>query len=72
MSLSEFLHMGGYGGYVWSCYALTAAVLIGNAWAARRQLAAQRRSAERRIRAAQVDADGAGQVPAGPAGRVAS
>jgi len=28
MSLSEFLYMGGYGGYVWSSYAITAAVLL--------------------------------------------
>ncbi|MFV2059070.1 MAG: heme exporter protein CcmD [Gammaproteobacteria bacterium] len=28
MSLTEFLHMGGYAGYVWSSYGITAAVLI--------------------------------------------
>ena len=26
--MTEFLHMGGYGGYVWSAYGITAAVLI--------------------------------------------
>lgn len=27
--MTEFLHMGGYGVYIWSSYALVAAVLIG-------------------------------------------
>ena len=30
MSLQEFLHMGGYGFYVWTSYGLCAAVLILN------------------------------------------
>lgn len=30
MSLSEFLHMGGYGFYVWLSYGLGAAVLVLN------------------------------------------
>ncbi len=30
-SFSEFLHMGGYGLYVWCSYGLAAAVLIWNA-----------------------------------------
>jgi len=30
-SFSEFLHMGGYGYYVWSAYGLAAAVLAWNA-----------------------------------------
>ena len=30
-SFSEFLHMGGYGFYVWSAYGLAAAVLTWNA-----------------------------------------
>ena len=29
--------MDGYGPYVWSCFGLTFAVLIYNAWSARRQ-----------------------------------
>ncbi len=37
--MSEFLSMSGYGAYVWSCYALALIVLVGNGWAARRQLA---------------------------------
>ena len=30
MSLTEFLHMGGYGFYVWSSYGLTMIVLVMN------------------------------------------
>jgi len=30
MSLSEFFHMGGYAFYVWTSYALTAAILVAN------------------------------------------
>jgi heme exporter protein D len=30
MSLQEFLHMGGYGAYVWTSYGLCAVVLIFN------------------------------------------
>ena len=30
MSLQEFLHMGGYGAYVWASYGLCAVVLILN------------------------------------------
>lgn len=32
--MSEFFAMGGYGLYVWSAYAVTAVVLIGNVIAA--------------------------------------
>jgi heme exporter protein D len=46
--LQEFFHMGGYGPYVWSCFGLTAAVLIYNAWSARRELAQQLIKAKRR------------------------
>ena len=34
--MTEFLAMGGYGGYVWSAYALCAVILINNARLARR------------------------------------
>lgn len=37
MSLSEFLHMGGYAAYVWSSYGLAFVVLVGNFLAARRR-----------------------------------
>ena len=30
MSLQEFLHMGGYAGYVWSSYAIALVVLVAN------------------------------------------
>ena len=49
MSLSEFLHMDGYAGYVWSCYGLTAAVLIAMEWMSRRDLQAAQRNALRRV-----------------------
>ena len=35
--LMDFLHMGGYAAYVWSSFALTAAVLLINIISARRQ-----------------------------------
>jgi heme exporter protein D len=34
--LETFLAMGGYGGYVWSAYAIAAVVLVANIIAARR------------------------------------
>lgn len=43
-SLNAFLSMGGYGGYVWSSYALTVVVLAGVLWASVR--AARLREAE--------------------------
>jgi len=52
MSLSDFLHMGGYGAYVWSCYGLTAVVLIGIEWASQRRLNAARTQALRRAQVA--------------------
>ena len=30
MTLNEFLHMGGYGAYVWSSYGITLLVLVVN------------------------------------------
>jgi heme exporter protein D len=56
MNLDDFLHMGGYGGYVWSCYGLTAIGLIAIEWGSKRRLARARKSAERRAAIA-----GAGQ-----------
>ncbi|MCZ6500238.1 MAG: heme exporter protein CcmD [Gammaproteobacteria bacterium] len=35
--LSDFLHMGGYAGYVWGSFGLTAAVLLINLVGAKRQ-----------------------------------
>ncbi|MCU0975725.1 MAG: heme exporter protein CcmD [Steroidobacteraceae bacterium] len=49
MSLSDFLHMGGYAGYLWPAFGLTLFVLVYNIWSARRSLAEARRAAARRI-----------------------
>jgi heme exporter protein D len=46
--MSEFLDMGGYAAYVWSCFALTAVVLAWNVLAARRSHAGARQLARRR------------------------
>jgi heme exporter protein CcmD len=49
MSLKEFFVMGSYGGYIWSCYAVTVAMLIFSAWSARRRLRAEIVAAKRRV-----------------------
>jgi heme exporter protein CcmD len=49
MSLREFFAMGSYGGYIWSCYAVTVAMLIFSAWSARRSLREQIGAAQRRV-----------------------
>lgn len=46
--MGEFFHMGGYAPFVWSCYGLTLAVLVGNLWWARRDLTTQLLRARRR------------------------
>jgi heme exporter protein CcmD len=48
MNLTTFFAMGGYGAYIWSCYGLTAAVLIFMAWRARSELKAEITRALRR------------------------
>jgi heme exporter protein D len=46
-SVSAFFEMGGYGAYVWSAYALTAAVMALEPWlAARRRRRALTRAQE--------------------------
>jgi heme exporter protein CcmD len=50
--MQQFLSMSGYGEYVWSCYALTFAVLIWNLAASRRELRRQQLHAKRRVQAA--------------------
>lgn len=35
MSLADFLHMGGYGAFVWPAYTVTLIVLIANVYLAR-------------------------------------
>ncbi len=49
MNLMAFLSMGGYGAFVWPCFLLAGAVLVWNAFAARRLHAAARRQALRRL-----------------------
>lgn len=48
MDLRDFLDMGGYGGYVWTAYGLTATVLVLNWVSARRSEAEQKLLALRR------------------------
>ena len=61
MSLREFLAMGAYGGYIWSCYAVTLAMLIFSAWSARRSLREQIVAARRRaeMQRAEMQKEGA-------------
>jgi heme exporter protein D len=49
MEMSEFLHMGGYAGYVWTAYGLSTLVLVLNWVSARRTEAEQRELAMRRM-----------------------
>jgi heme exporter protein CcmD len=49
MSLREFIAMGSYGGYIWSCYGVTVAMLIFSAWSARRRLGEEIGAARRRV-----------------------
>jgi heme exporter protein D len=51
MNLRDFLHMGGYAGYVWTAYGLTTLVLVLNWTSARRSEAEQRLQAMRRLAA---------------------
>jgi heme exporter protein CcmD len=53
MSLREFLHMSGYGPYIWSCYGLTLGALIWNVWSARRELRRQIAVTRRRLQASE-------------------
>lgn len=50
--MNDILYMGGDGAYVWSAYGITLAVLLVNAWMARRK----RQSALERARATLGDA----------------
>ena len=47
--MSDLLHMGGYGAFVWPCFALAAVVLAWNIAAARRLHANARERARRRL-----------------------
>jgi heme exporter protein CcmD len=48
MNLTTFFAMGGYGAYIWSCYGITAAVLIFMVWRARSELKSEIVRAQRR------------------------
>ncbi len=48
-NLQDFLHMGGYAGFVWTAYGLTTVVLVMNWVSARRSESEQRLSALRRM-----------------------
>ena len=48
MDLQSFFHMGGYAGYVWTSYGLTALVLLWNWWSARRSETEAQTAAKRR------------------------
>lgn len=50
MSLYEFINMSGYGAYVWPCYGLTLAVLVGIGVNTRRQWKSEVVRASRRAR----------------------
>jgi heme exporter protein CcmD len=54
MNLHELFNMSGYGPYVWSCYGLTLAVLVGLGVNARRQLQSEVVRANRRVPTAKV------------------
>ena len=54
MTLHNFINMGGYGPFVWSCYGLTVAVLTWAGLSSRRQLQSELVSARRR---AQIQSD---------------
>jgi len=47
----DALAMGGYGAYVWSCFAMTFAVFVFNSWRARVRHRAVYRDLEVRIKA---------------------
>jgi heme exporter protein D len=56
MNLGNILGMDKYAGYLLSCVALTAVVLVANAWLARRALAQAQVKARRRIAAHRSEA----------------
>jgi heme exporter protein CcmD len=51
MDMQEFFRMGGYAGYVWTAYGLTAFVLLLNWLSARRRESEEQENARRRSRA---------------------
>lgn len=57
--MAEFLHMGGYGAYVWSAFGLTALVLWWNLWQPMRV----ERDIKRELSAVVLDPKGAQRDP---------
>jgi heme exporter protein CcmD len=55
--LRDFLNMGGYGPYIWSCYLLTLVVLAGVGVRSSRQLREEIGSARRRAQVAAGNPD---------------
>jgi heme exporter protein D len=53
-SFSDFLHMGGYGLYVWGSFGMTALVMVAEPWLAARQ---HRLIAERLTRQLRAEAN---------------
>ena len=49
MNLSDFLHMGGYAGYVWSAFGIATVVLVANVVVAKRQLSTNLKHLKRRL-----------------------
>lgn len=52
-SFDEFLHMGGYGLYVWGSYGVTLVVMLAEALMARQRLRAARRAVADELEAGQ-------------------
>ena len=50
-SVGEFLAMGGYAGYVWWSFGITALCMVLEPWLARRQLRATQQRLSRQLRA---------------------
>jgi heme exporter protein D len=49
MNLSDFLHMGGYAGYVWSAFGIATVVLVANVIVAKRQFSTNLEHQKRRL-----------------------
>ena len=60
--IAEFLAMGGYAAYVWPALGLTAAVMIGLAWHAGRQLRQEERAAAELERSRTAESEPAGDA----------
>jgi len=52
VSFAEFIHMGGYAGYVWGSYGLGLLIFVLVGWSARRNYIEALASARRKLQAA--------------------